>query len=236
VACNARPGRPRVEERAMDLYLVRHGESNIPSDAIQTDHPLSELGHEQARRVGERFRGVKVDRLITTPYQRTQQTAGHIASVVGVEAVEEPGLGAVLPGELGTTPFSQRKERFPDYYKNPSPLMDYTPFGGEGPQQFYERVAAAFVENIWDRHKDDKTTIVLVCHGETINAVLLHLLGLPFAGWMAFSIDHTSVSFVDVRVGRPRIRYVNDSSHLGGISRGHRGMVGGEAPRYDQRV
>ena len=59
----------------MDLYLVRHGESNIPQDAIQQDYPLSPLGLEQARLLGERFRGLKLDRLITTPYQRTQQTA-----------------------------------------------------------------------------------------------------------------------------------------------------------------
>ena len=220
----------------MDLYLVRHGESAIPQDAVQTDHPLSDLGHEQARRMAQRFRDVPIDRLITTPYQRTQQTARYVAEVAGVQAVEEPGLGAVLPGELGTTPFSQRKERFPEYFKNPSPLLDYRAFGGEGPGEFYERVAAAFVENIWERHRDEKSTIVLVCHGETINAVLLHLLGLPFEGWMSFSIDHTAVSFVDVRLGRPRIRYVNDSSHLEGISRGHRGMIGGEAPRYDTRV
>lgn len=220
----------------MDLYLVRHGESNIPHDSVQSDYPLSELGREQARRVGERFRGVHIDHLITTPYQRTQETTRAIAAVAGVDLIEEPGLGAVLPGELGSTPFSQRKERFPEYYKNPSPLLDYRPFGGEGPQEFYERVTAAFVERIWDRHANEQTTVVLVCHGETVNAVLLHLLGQPFEGWMYFSIDHTSVTFIDVRMGRPRIRYVNDSTHLEGISRGHRGMIGGEAPRYDTRV
>lgn len=220
----------------MDLYLVRHGESNIPQDAVQSDYPLSELGREQARRLGERFRAAKIDHLVTTPYQRTQETARAIAATTGVTVLEEPGLGAVDPGELGTTPFSQRQQRWPEYYQNPSPLLDYSPFGGEGPKAFYERVTEAFVERIWDRHVQEKTTVVVVCHGETVNAVLLHLLGLPFAGWMYFSVDHTAVTWIDVRLGRPRIRFVNDTSHLGELSRGHRGMRGGEAPRYDQRL
>lgn len=220
----------------MQLYLVRHGESNIPENAVQSDYPLSDLGRQQAARLGERFRGVPIDHLITTPYKRTQETAQAIAAAAGVVAIEEPGLGAVDPGGLGTTPFSERQQRWPEYYKNPSPLLDYAPFGGEGPQPFYERVAEAFVERIWDRHSAERTTVVVVCHGETINAVLLHLLGIPFAGWMYFSVDHTAVSWVDVRMGRPRIRFVNDTAHLGGLSRGHRGMRGGEAPRYDERI
>jgi broad specificity phosphatase PhoE len=82
-------------------------------------------------------------------------------------------------------------------------------------------------------------TVVCVCHAETINALLLHLLGVPtrsYEGWMSFSIDHTSVSFVDVRHNRPRIRYVNDSSHLGDLSRGHRGTHGGEPQHVDRRA
>jgi broad specificity phosphatase PhoE len=220
----------------MDLYLVRHGESNIPEDAVQTDYPLSELGREQARRVGERFKGVRLGHLITTPYKRTQETARAIALATGAEAIEEPGLGAVDPGGLGTTPFSERQQRWPEYFQNPSPLLDYEPFGGEGPAAFYERVAESFVEKVWDRHSAEKVTVAVVCHGETINALLLHLLGIPFKGWMYFSIDHTAVTWIDVRLGRPRIRFVNDTSHLGDLSRGHRGMRGGEAPRYDSRI
>jgi len=81
----------------MDLYLVRHGESEIPEDAVQTDFPLSALGREQAARVGERFARLKINHLITTPYKRTQETAQAIAAPAGVKAIEEPGLGAVDP-------------------------------------------------------------------------------------------------------------------------------------------
>ena len=221
----------------VNLYLVRHGESDIPHDRVQDDYPLSELGQEQARRVGERFRDVKLDHLITTPYQRTQQTAAQIAAATGVEAAEEPGLGAILAGDLTTTLYSQRKQRFPEFFAQPniSPAMDYSPFGGEGAQQFYERIAGSFVERVWEQHWRESITLAVVCHAETINAILHHVLRMPYEGWMTFSIDHTSVTMLDVRVGKPRVRYVNDTVHLGDLSRGHSGQYGGEAPKERPR-
>jgi broad specificity phosphatase PhoE len=215
----------------MNLYLVRHGESEIPAGQVQFDYPLSPLGREQAARVAERFRGLVLDQLITTPFRRTQETAAAIAATTGVAWMEEPGLGAVDAGELQRTPYEQRRERFPQYYANPSPLQDFSAFGGESAAAFFERVASAFVERIWAANWDQELAVMLVCHAETINAILHHVLGMPFEGWMTFSIDHTSVTLLDVRHRRPRVRYVNNTTHLGDLSRGHRGSVGGEAPR-----
>lgn len=220
----------------MDLYLVRHGESDIPVDRVQHDYPLSALGREQARRVGERFRGLHIDRLITTPYKRTQETAAAIAAATGVDVIEEPGLGAIEAGELTTVPYSERRQRWPEYWaKPPSPALDYSHFGGEGAQEFYERATGAFVERVWELHWREQVTIVTVCHAETVNVILHHLLRMPFDGWMTFSIDHTAVTMLDVRLHRPRIRYVNDSSHLGDLSRGHSGTYGGETPKERPR-
>jgi len=216
----------------MDLYLVRHGESNIPLDTVQSDFPLSPLGVEQAQRLGARFAGVPIDYLITTPYQRTQQTAAAIAQAAGVDVVEEPGLGAIDAGELMRVPFSQRRERWPDFYAGPvSPLMDYSHFGGESAAAFYERITSSFVERIWDRFWRERVTVVVVSHAETVNALLHHVLAIPYEGWILFSIDHTSVTMIDVRHDRPRVRFVNDTTHLGNLSRGHSGRTGGEAPR-----
>ena len=70
---------------------------------------------------------------------------------------------------------------------------------------------------------------------ETVNALLHHILGMPYDGWVMFSIDHTAVTLIDVRHNRPRVRYVNDTSHLGELSRGHSGRFGGEGARARPR-
>src|SRR3712207_8463004 len=82
-------------EGAMDLYLVRHGESEIPHDSVQSNYPLSTLGKEQAGRLGGRLRGLTVDHLITTPFRRNPETAAANPEATGVAIAEEPGVGAL---------------------------------------------------------------------------------------------------------------------------------------------
>lgn len=214
----------------MNLYLVRHGESAIPEGSVQLDYPLSALGREQAARLGERFRGMTLERLITTPYRRTQETAAAVAVTTGVAAIEEPGLGSIDAGELQRIPYAEQRERFPEFYGRTLPLQDFSLAGGESAGAFFERVTRAFTEQIWERDWLRETTVLVVCHSETINALLHHLLGMPFDGWVTFNIEHTAVTLIDVRHRRPRVRYVNDTSHLGELSRGHRGTIGGQAP------
>ncbi len=199
----------------MNLYMVRHGESAIPPNCFQKDYPLSELGLRQATAAAMRFKGVAVDHLVSTAYRRCLETAQAIASVAGVPIIEEPGLGAVDAGDFHDVPVSEARERFPAWFdSHPVPLTDYADVGGESADAFYKRIATAFVERIWDRYWKEDLTVVVACHEETVNAVLFHLLRSPYEGWNAFRIDHTGITHVDVRYGRPRIRVVNDILHL----------------------
>ncbi|MEX2238085.1 MAG: histidine phosphatase family protein [Dehalococcoidia bacterium] len=205
----------------MELYLVRHGESDIPPGRIQKDYPLSPLGRQQAERVGKRFEGVKIDHLVTTPYRRCLETAQAIADCTGVDHVEIPGLGAIDAGPLHDIPIVEIGEKYPELSK--PGIFDFSAAGGESPQSFSERITTSFVEHIWDRYWKEDLTVVSVSHEETINAILHHILKAPFEGFHTFRIDHTSVSALDVRFGRPRIRYTNDHSHLGDLPVGQSG-------------
>jgi broad specificity phosphatase PhoE len=210
----------------MELYLVRHGESAIPPDTFQNDFPLSELGQKQAAAMAERFRGVRIDHLITTPYLRTSQTAEAIARVAGITAIEEPGLGAFKAGGFHDVPVSRAREVYPDWFEKVYPLQTYEMAGGESASAFFERVTEAFIEKVWDRDAETRDlNVVVVCHGETINALLFHFLGLEFTGFQTFSLDHTSITRVNSRLHRPRIACVNDTMHLieAGISVGESG-------------
>ncbi len=199
----------------MELYLVRHGESEIPPDTFQSDFPLSELGRKQAAAVASRFRNVRIDHLLTTPYLRTQQTAEAIAQVTGVKAIEEPGLGAFQAGGFHDVPVSKAREAYPDWFEKTYPLQSYELAGGESASAFFERVTEAFVEKVWDRYyKTGDLNVVVVCHEETINVLLLHMLRLPFEGFQTFRLDHTSVTMANSRQRKPRITAVNDISHL----------------------
>jgi probable phosphoglycerate mutase len=199
----------------MDLYLVRHGESDIPPDTFQSDFPLSELGRRQAAAMAQRFRDVRIDHLLTTPYKRTTETAEAIAAVAGVTSIEEPGLGAFHAGGFHDVPVSKAREAYPDWFERVYPLQSYELAGGESAAAFFERVTEAFVEKVWDRFSESRDlNVVLVCHEETINALLHHFLGLAFTGFQTFKLEHTSITTVNSRMRRPRITSVNDVAHL----------------------
>jgi broad specificity phosphatase PhoE len=70
------------------LYFIRHGESefNRANKWVgSTDTPLTETGHQQAKKAGEhlRMQGLSFDIIISSPLERAHQTAKHVASEVG---------------------------------------------------------------------------------------------------------------------------------------------------------
>jgi len=57
----------------MDLYLVRHAQSQnnaLPERLRVADPDLTDLGHQQAARLAERVRSLKLTRLLTSPFRR----------------------------------------------------------------------------------------------------------------------------------------------------------------------
>jgi broad specificity phosphatase PhoE len=76
-------------------------------------------------------------------------------------------------------------------------------------------VTEAFVEKVWARYSETRDlNVVLVCHEETVNALLHHFLGLAFTGFQTFKLAHTSITSVNSRMHRPRVTAVNDTAHL----------------------
>lgn len=77
------------------IYFVRHGESegNVQKVHQTSDNPLSEIGRAQAKMVAHRFEHIAIDRLISSPYRRAQQTAAAISAVKNIAIDTNPLLG-----------------------------------------------------------------------------------------------------------------------------------------------
>jgi broad specificity phosphatase PhoE len=62
------------------FYIIRHGEKvRTPGNP-----PLSELGNLQAQKVAKHLQGFPISRIVASPILRTQQTAKHIADMLGL--------------------------------------------------------------------------------------------------------------------------------------------------------
>lgn len=75
--CSVRPPAPSaVNNEVTTIFLVRHAEkaTDDPSDPN-----LTQAGHMRAQRLAEMLAWAEVDAIFSTPYRRTQQTAGPLA-------------------------------------------------------------------------------------------------------------------------------------------------------------
>src|SRR5919112_4366179 len=70
--------RPGPGGIAVELYLIRHGEtewSRPRRHTGRTDLPLSPVGEDEARALGQHLRGLEVDRVLSSPLTRAVTTA-----------------------------------------------------------------------------------------------------------------------------------------------------------------
>ena len=66
-----------MSERLPIVYLARHGEtawSISGQHTGRTDLPLTERGERNARRLGERLKGIAFAKVFTSPLQRAART------------------------------------------------------------------------------------------------------------------------------------------------------------------
>ena len=79
------------------LYFTRHGQTfwNVENKICgATDIGLTELGHSQAKELGEKIlqQGIHIDEILYSPLSRAADTAKHIARITGIPMREEKRL------------------------------------------------------------------------------------------------------------------------------------------------
>jgi broad specificity phosphatase PhoE len=118
LACAAAPPAPvalvPAEEPAGVVFLVRHGET----EGNGSDPALSEQGHARAARLAARLSSEAIERVLTTDYARTRETASPLAAALGIdveiydprslaalaESLRRDGGRVVVVGHSNTTP------------------------------------------------------------------------------------------------------------------------------------
>ena len=83
------------------LYLVRHGRAAAGWN-VDPDPSLDDVGHRQAADVAEVLASFVPMRIVSSPLQRCQQTARHLAEKWDADVRIEPGVGEI-PSPPGHT-------------------------------------------------------------------------------------------------------------------------------------
>jgi probable phosphoglycerate mutase len=210
-----------VPDGALDLLLVRHGQSEayvegnpFPLVDGHGDPPLSELGRAQAVRVRDRLAEAGIDAIYVTTLRRTAQTAGPLAERLGLTPAVEPELREVYLGEWEGGLYRKMVADFHPIAQRmfAEERWDVIP-GAESLVSFDGRVRAA-IGRIAAEHSGQR--VAVFTHGGVIGQALSLATGSrPFAFNAA---DNASVSRVIVTSPKWYIRTFNDTAHLDGLT------------------
>ncbi len=198
----------------MYLYIIRHGETygNLNGDGFsETD--LTPKGEEQAHLLGERFRGVTIHKIYTSPLIRAVKTTNalaehHISTPIYIDSMllekgTDPDYCGIGEDEL--------KKLCPE-----AEIVPLTPLGEEDDEAAYLR-ATKVIEKIKSENPLD-STVMIVAHGTFNNFLVLAALNFPLKENFNFSHINTGVTLVQYlrenNVIKTKLKYLNDASHL----------------------
>ena len=157
----------------MYLYLVRHGQSVGNERQLffgWSDHPLTELGREQARQAAEMLKEVNFTRCVSSDLVRAWDTALACMEGRGIEVEAAPALREQDMGDLEDLTFDQAMERGGEAFARM--LADWTrvdPPGGESVVHMKERIGQC-VDEIVRRGEDT----LIVAHNGSLSLILSH--------------------------------------------------------------
>ncbi|CAN5823906.1 histidine phosphatase family protein [soil metagenome] len=199
------------------LVLVRHGRTSANAVGVLAGRAagvhLDVAGRGQARRVGERLAGLRLARVVSSPMERTMQTAREIvqAGADGLEVRRDHGLVECGYGSWTGRPIKElAKERlWRTVQTHPSGV---TFPDGESLAAMQHRAVAAVRrhDDEVSRENGERAVWVAVSHGDVIKSVLADALGLHLDQFQRIVVDPASVSVVRYTTQRPFVLHLND--------------------------
>jgi broad specificity phosphatase PhoE len=193
-----------VSEPLPSVYLARHGEtawSLSGQHTGRTDLPLTERGERQARALGERLRGTKFVRVLTSPSQRAKRTA-ELAGF-GSAAETDPDLAEWDYGKYEGRRTADILVERPGWFL----FRDGAP-GGETPEQI-----AARADRVIQRMRAIGDDVLIFSSAHILRVLTARWLGLEAAGGRYFVLGTSSLSLLGYEHNRaePVIRLWNET-------------------------
>lgn len=162
----------------MELYLVRHGQSQSNAEHImqgtKIDKPLTEKGRRQAEATKQKINGIKFDRVFVSPLKRASETAEIIAGPQ-TTITFDPRLVEFDYGKWDGHRIEQLVADYPDYFDDIANFGNsWKVSGGESYQGAQKRLSS-FMNNL-DINSNEH--VLVVSHGMTIKLWVALLLDI----------------------------------------------------------
>ncbi len=156
----------------MKVYVIRHGESESNRARIWTgwfDAPLTEKGHEDARRARAIVNGIKFDKIYSSDLSRAMDTARIVIPDCTPETsplLREINLGALTGKSLSAITSEEQRTEIRK--------KGYAMYGGESNEEFHDRIRR-FKQEL---ELCDFEAVSIFSHGGWLRAMLDEVLGV----------------------------------------------------------
>ncbi|HKB13021.1 MAG TPA: histidine phosphatase family protein [Vicinamibacterales bacterium] len=190
------------------FYLIRHGHTAAVDHYIAGRAPgtdLTDEGQRQARELAVRMRHVPLIAVLSSPLERTRQTAEPLARDHGLDVIVVPELNEIDFGAWSGSTFTALDEK--DAWRRYNIARAITmPDGGELLVEVQARAVRTLL-TLRDRHAGGH--VAVVSHGDVIRALLLYFLGMPVDFVHRIEISPARVSIVDLSDESVRLLLMN---------------------------
>lgn len=213
----------------MELYFVRHGETNWNLEHRYygiTDVELNDTGIRQAKDVGILLKNISFDKIYTSPLIRTSETCHHILGInkvtpKNIERNIDINLIEQNLGRFEGYTYKELQVKFPQELEQWNRDYQSAPHGGENFVEFYSRVMQ-FCEkelklnNIGIGEKEivcskelHNKKILIVSHMSVLRCMMIILLKMDFQSIWNFTFEQGAYSRIDVEDGYAIIKKLN---------------------------
>lgn len=162
------------------LCLIRHGQTDWNLEGRyqgQSDVPLNDNGHAQAKALIEKLKGKNFSAIYTSDLSRARQTAESIAKALGIPLRVEPRLREINQGEWEGQLVDDLKARYIELWAQRSiDPASLRPPGGETVGEVATRVYAALDDIVRLFPTGD---VLVVSHGLSIATAICRAQNIP---------------------------------------------------------
>lgn len=205
----------------MDLWLVRHGETDFNRELRFQGHldaPLNVLGLRQAQRLGEHLGAQGALPLVVSDLLRTRQTAQPLATQWQTQALPDALWREQSFGVIEGLSLDEVRERHPEVvqgWRRHDP--DFAPEGGESRRQFHARIMQAVQALLAQSARAGWSSAVVVSHGGVLDMIYRSATGQSLAGPRECLIPNVGLSHVRTDGERFEIVQWGQTAHLDGL-------------------
>jgi broad specificity phosphatase PhoE len=208
-----------TQDRGLTVYLIRHGETLWNCEGRcqgVTDIPLTEKGYRQAHAIATALADKPLSLILSSPLQRTRETAAVIAASQGLAVETRTELREWHQGELegltGLELLAHHRAYFQRWLQDPAGAA---PPGGET-LQVLQAGAWPVIESL--RAHALHGPVAVVSHTMTIGTIICAALGLDLAHIHRLRLDiasRSTLAFVPFGLFSAwRLTGLNDCHHL----------------------